>query len=135
MYEHYEDEKDNIVSYIGMKPYFNYRNWKKQTLEIHDALVQLGESTGFKNREVLENRIDRITDINKRKEWCYQIHYIERGQKMTKEIPKEISIQKIFEQVGHERFKPTSQSESLFGVKRINKKNERQNTSSTKSST
>jgi hypothetical protein len=57
---------------------------------------------------------------------------------MTKEIPKEISIRKIFEQVGHERFKPTSQSESLFGVKRINginKKNERQNISSTKSST
>ena len=57
---------------------------------------------------------------------------------MTKAIPKEISIQKIFEQVGHERFKPTSQSESLFGVKRINginNKNERQSINSTRSST
>ena len=79
MFEHYEDEKDSIVSYIGMKPYFNYRNWKKQTLEIHDALVQLGEPTGYTSRKSLENETDRIIDINKRNEWCYQIHYIERG--------------------------------------------------------
>ena len=56
LYEFYEDE--GMI--VGSSPFthFNYRQWKKDTLWVFDSLKRLGEPTGFKSREELEQTIN-----------------------------------------------------------------------------